>query len=177
MTVFPFQDAVAIDTNVFEHLLNPEHNADKHIGRLLGYLQSNKTSLMVDNRGRITGEYSVHIMPIIKNAKETGNEVYLLRYWIAKENQLCTTVELQDELMKEIKRVVKEPNELADQTFVYVAFKRGRGLISNDRKHIVDGPPRENKQGRRADRLLRETKRVRPDGAEILTSQEAHARI
>ena len=39
MTIGPFEDCVAIDTNVFEHLLNPEMNPGSHINELLAYLQ------------------------------------------------------------------------------------------------------------------------------------------
>ena len=52
MTDCPFQDSVAIDTNVFMHLLNPEQNPDGHIHRLLGFLIEQQTGLLTDEQGR-----------------------------------------------------------------------------------------------------------------------------
>jgi hypothetical protein len=77
--------------------------------------------------------------------------------------------------MKSIKSVIYESNKDADQTFVYVALKIGRVLISNDMGDIVRG--RGEAQTWRRDRLLRDTEGLRPEGADILTSQEAHGMI
>ena len=38
MTQLLTRNEVAIDTNVFQHLLNPQNNVDSHINRLLEYL-------------------------------------------------------------------------------------------------------------------------------------------
>jgi hypothetical protein len=57
--------------------------------------------------------------------------------------------------MKSIKSVIYESNKDADQTFVYVALKIGRVLISNDMGDIVRG--RGEAQTWRRDRLLRDT--------------------
>ena len=67
------------------------------------------------------------------------------------------------------------PGKEADRTFVYVAFKVGRALISNDMRDIVRGTASE--QPHRRVRLLAITCGIRPTGASILTSQEAHSRI
>ncbi len=61
MTDSPFQDAVAIDTNVFIHLLNPQENVESHINELLKNLQLAQVSLIVDESGRILGEYNNQI--------------------------------------------------------------------------------------------------------------------
>ena len=47
MTTLEFQDAVAIDTNVFVHLKNPEQNPDRHIHRFLGVLVEQGVELLV----------------------------------------------------------------------------------------------------------------------------------
>ena len=63
MTVFA--KSVAIDTNVFLHLLNPQKNTCSHINGLLEALQARDTVLLVDDRQRIQGEYSNQISPTI----------------------------------------------------------------------------------------------------------------
>ena len=82
MTSSPFQDAVAIDTNVFMHLLNPHENVGSHINKLLEYLQAQDAHLIIDSNNRILGEYNHHIAPIIVKNDDTRNEIYILRYWI-----------------------------------------------------------------------------------------------
>ena len=39
MITAPFGDCVAIDTNVWVHLLNPQDNVNSHIDRLLDYIR------------------------------------------------------------------------------------------------------------------------------------------
>ena len=175
MTTSPFQDAVAIDTNVFEHILNPQENGGYHINGLLSHLQEHKARLIVDAGNRIFGEYRHRIAPIIQRSDDTGNEIYLLRYWLLDAPRLTIAVVGNDELMTAIRKVIIEVQEAVDRIFVYVAFKQGRVLVSNDRMNIVLGPNSESTQ--RRDRLLGDTKRFRPRDAAILTSQEAHATI
>ena len=79
--------------------------------------------------------------------------------------------------MKAIRKVIIEKSEALDCIFVYVALSQGTVLISNDEVHIVIGPERERGDPTRRQRLLRNSKKLRPQGAEILTSQEAHDRI
>ena len=177
MTIDPFRDAVAIDTNVFKHVLNPQKNSCFHINRLLNYLQMNNVTLIVDSGGKILGEYKKEIIPIIQNADDVRDEIYILRYWMQIVNPVDIPVNANDNLMTRIMRVIHERSESVDRTFVYVAFKRGNLLISNDRNHIVVGHQGETRQGERRQRLRRETRRQRELGAGILTSEEAHAEI
>ncbi len=179
MTSNPFQDAVAIDTNVYEHILNPQQNVDYHISELLTYLQDQQLKLIVDDDGRIFGEYLNQLEQLISQSDDVKDEILILRYWILLAPRISVEVTLNDEMMNAIKNVITEVSENVDRIFVYVAFHQGRTLISNDQRHIVVGPPRERGQSERRVRLLRSTRRrrMRPDGADILTSQEAHAKI
>ena len=175
MTDSPFKDAVAIDTNVFEHILNPQENVNNHISELLIHLQERNTYLIVDDGNRIYGEYDNKLTPMIENADDIGPELYLLRYWFLDAPRKDVNVTLNDNMMTAIRNVIIELSENVDRIFVYVAFKQGNVLISNDLTHIVVGPTREANQGARRHRLL--TRRMRRSGADILTSREAHAKI
>ena len=172
-----FEDYVAIDTNVFLHLLNPQRNIDSHITTLLSHLQTRGAIHLVDEGGRIQGEYLNQIDRILKRSDELGIEGDILRYWMTEAVPQRVQVGLQDDLMQAIRRVIIELPEQVDRIFVYVAFQTGRVLISNDEMHIVRGPEIEIRQSHRRDRLVRNTRRLRPNGADILTSLEAHARI
>ena len=77
MTGKPFGECVAIDTNVFLHLRNPQENTNSHINDLLKYLQANKTNLVVDDKRRILNEYNNQIAPMITNADERLDEIYV----------------------------------------------------------------------------------------------------
>lgn len=175
MTDSPFQDAVAIDTNVFIHLLNPQENAESHINELLKKLQMAQVSLIVDESGRVSGEYRNRIEPIIRESDDTRDEIYILRYWILNCPRLATKLVLNDALMTAIRDVIVELDQAVDRILVYVALRQGKVLISNDRMNIVLGPPSESTERRR--RLLRNTRHFRSGDADILTSLEAYARI
>ena len=178
MTNTPFKDSVAIDTNVFIHLLNPCKNTDSHISALLRYLQIQAVALIVDDGNRISNEYETRIIPAIKTSDERDNERYLLNYWFGQWNNAerhVVVVNRRDRLMVAIEKVISGRKQV-DRTFVYVAFKIGKVLISNDEKDIVRGPTRKRKLPSRRRRLLRKTKKLRPDGADIITSEKAHAK-
>ena len=183
MTVSPFEDYVAIDTNVFEHLLNPQRNTESHINELLSHLQEQEVSLVVDkgggmdNDGRILDEYHNRLEPILRNIDNSRAEMYILRYWTRYVDRISVTVNLTDTLMRAIRNVIPGNSEGVDRIFVYVSFSLGKILISNDETHIVIGAPGERNQPPRRDRLRRSTRRLRPDGADILTSKEAYDEI
>ena len=173
MTSFPLQDTVAIDTNVFEHLLNREINYDSHINRLLVHLFMEGSCLIVDKEGRIPNEYNHRLGRRIESLDEKGNERFILRYWMELAPRHMIQVSGRDNLMNAIRRVIIERPEATDRIFVYVAFKEGITLISNDVLHVVFGPDGESGQQPRRHRLLSGTRRWRPNGAAILTSKEA----
>ena len=175
MSDSPFHDAVAIDTNVFIHLLNPQENVDSHINNLLKDLQMLQVNLIVDESSRIQREYRNQIEPIIRKSDDIRDEIYILRYWLLQCPRLTTELVLNDALMTAIKGVIVELDQNVDRILVYVALRQGKALISNDRMNIVVGPPSESSERRQ--RLLRSTQRFRTGDADILTSLEAHARI
>ena len=104
-----------------------------------------------------------------------AEETYLLQYFTDVNFQRKVAVDRQDRLMAAIRKVIFERDKNPDRAFVYVAFHEGKSLISNDRADIVCGPPSERRP--RRERLHRETRGLCPDGADILTSHEAHAAI
>ena len=170
-------ESVAIDTNVFEHLRNPQENPDQHIDGLLECLIRWQTELLVDDRNRITGEYNDRITQHLKDSDEIDNAATLLRYWFIYATHRQVELKLNDALMGSIKTVIHEPSNRTDTIFVYVAFKEGRILISNDKDDIVFGPSSEGGRSSRRTRLLNATKRRRPNGSDILTSTEASSHI
>ena len=177
MSIVESEDYIAIDTNVFLHLTNPQNNGDSHIDGLLKTLKELKVMLLVDDKDRLAGEYKLHLAPKIRNADETDNKILILRYWFIYALRHKVDLELQDRLMQTIRGVIHELPKNADRIFVYVAFKEGKILISNDKHDIVCGPVRERRQGPRRTRLLNATRNHRPNGADILTSREASSTI
>ena len=177
MTESLFQDAVAIDTNVFEHLLNQQNNVGRHIDALLAHLQELGVSLLMDDKNRIGGEYDHHIRPMFQKADDERTELLVLRYWILFAPRIPVAVNGTDNLMNIIKGVIVEPQEAVDRIFTYVALTKGKLLVSNDKEHIVFGPSHESRLQPRRHRMLRDSRRFRPRGAEIRTSLETHSAI
>ena len=173
MTNSPFQEAVAIDTNVFEHLLNPQNNTSGHIDILLQHLRQQSVALLVDDSGRISQEYNHRIGPMIQHTHDERGEKYTLRYWMRFAHRSQTTVDRSDKLMATIRSIISEPSTAVDRILVYVALSQGKILISNDKLHIICGPIGQRPQHQRRRRLLRKSRK----GADIITSQEACARI
>ena len=172
MTDAAFEDCIAIDTNVFIHLFDSTWNTDSHINKLLEHFQQQCIELIVDDRGRIAGEYDHQITPRIQSSDDTRNEIQMLRYWMLFAPRKKVRLDNRDRLMQAIRIVVIEPSENVDRIFVYVAFKAGKTLITNDLMHIVEGPDTERTP--RGQRLLRSTRRLRHRDADILTSREAY---
>ena len=50
------EDFIAIDTNVFEHLFNPEKNTDNHIWNLIERLYKDEIGLLIDGPRENTRE-------------------------------------------------------------------------------------------------------------------------
>ena len=173
MTGGPFQDAAGIDTNVFSHLLNPQNNPDGHINSLLTHLFEQQVALLVDDGGRITGEYERSITPLIQRLDEARNERQILRYWMTSAPSRKVEFSEGDALMAGIRQVISG-DAAVDRIFVYVAFKEGKVLISNDKGDIVFGSDRGRGYVPRRERLLQITQDCRPPGADILTAREAY---
>ena len=171
-------NTIAIDTNVFMHLLDKDENTNAHINSLLGALIQRQYKLLIDAGNKINGEYWSNVAPLLSRLSESSNERYLLGYFVRQEAKLPVTVEESDDLMRAIEGVVEGPGDTIDRTFVYVALHEGKKLVSNDHSDIVEGPPEEVVElGERRYRLLEATQNLRPDGAAILTSVEAADRF
>ena len=169
MNDFPFQHAVAIDTNVFEHLFNCQENTGHHINNLLLYLKSNDVKLLMDNELRILKEYKKIIEPRLSANSDHLNEIQVMRSWLIDNPPITVTVNNLDELMSAIKSVITGHNQTTDRTFVYVAFSHGGDLISNDEQDII----------RNRGKLKRKARRVCPASrkSKILNSTEAYNQI
>lgn len=176
MTATTPVDSIAIDTNVFEHLLNPQENVCGHIDVVLKYLEDCNATLISDSKGRIEGEYDNRLGRLIECAPE-GPQRQILEYWINVCHRYKVDLKFDDQLMGGIESVIREPKETVDRIFVYVAFKSGRHLITNDRLHIVDGP--EKKKGHRRAKLLKILKKRGRNirAVDILTSCEAYTKF
>lgn len=162
-------DFVAIDVNVFEHLLNPAENIDGHITDIVGWVLLNGVAILVDSRRRIEGEYANRLVPYLQGARHKSERVLLERL-LRRPKYKRVQVDAKDALMTGINNLVSVASHKSntDRYYVYVAFKAGRVLITNDKADILDN--------RR--QLKRQTKRWRAKQQEdILSSREAYAKL
>ncbi|MDE0119053.1 MAG: hypothetical protein OXM55_03485 [Bdellovibrionales bacterium] len=173
-------DWIAVDTNVIQHLMDPEKNTCCHIHKLLERFIKDEISLLVDDKQKITSQYSVKLQEYFKN-KQERKEFKLLKsffeYCLVNRKEEVP-VNLSDNLMTAINKIVPE-HKGADRFFVYVAFKKSRVLVTNDQKDIIDEG---NKRGERRKKLLKSTKKYRPSDkqgkkSDILTSKEAYNKL
>ena len=162
----PFRHAVAIDTNVFEHLFFPQKNTDRHINRLLQHIHEHSAKLLVDEKSRILREY----LRILENRTiQTSvhlNETQLLRALIRDNPSIKVAVNDLDELMAAIESVIEGHRQKTDRTFVYIAFSYGGDLISNDEGDIVSNRSQLKRKARHVC--------VNSRNSRILNSQEAY---
>ena len=163
------KDCIAIDTNVFSDITNRTKNTNNHINTLLRTLMDEGAHLLVDSDNVIVNEYNRHLLKedFLKKYVDS-DEVYLLVYWM-KEAPYQKIAVNDDELLAAIKKVIHEKNEHTDRILVYIAFIRGKVLISNDKRHITG-------EQRRAD-LLNSTTGIRAEGGNVMTSEQAYAVI
>ena len=125
--------------------MNPQNNVESHIFTLLDYIRRMQIQLITDDKGIIGREYRRSVYPRYSGLDETRNERYLLRYCLNAPRRIVE-LDALDDLMKAIESVINEPGKDADRTFVYVAFKIGRILITNDMRDIVTGTASESPQ-------------------------------
>ncbi len=167
-------DFIAIDTNVFEHLLNPQNNTNNHISKLFIKLMDDKITLLVDDKDRIVNEYSQKIERILDEKDEMGDAVKILgtTYLYFMDHKQPVPVVSHDSLMTAIKSIIKKKKKssVTDRFFVYVAFKSDRILITNDKKDMID---ERNQKGKRKQKLLKMAKKQSLKRADILTSESA----
>ena len=157
----------AIDTNLFEHLLNPQENVYAHIDRLLQKMRDIGVMLIIDDKRRILAEYNDRTVPLFKNQGTDSSKRFLIQYWTQECKKYHVPVEHSSELMKKIKKVLPQ-GEGTDAVFVFVVFRCGGTLLTNDRDDIIDEG---SKQDARRRKLLKI--RERDMNSEILTSKEA----
>lgn len=171
-------DHIAIDTNIFEHLLNPAVNTADHIGRLLSTLRNDAIGLITDAGRRINAEYqrrfSMH-----KNIRNQDH-LYTLKYWSNPDRiKLEVDVNQQDSLMTAIRRIIPDRNRgktscAIDRLFVYVAIDSDRVLVTNDRRDIRG---EKTARGDRRTQLLKKARQMRKRNAAIYDSQEACGKL
>lgn len=142
--------------------MNPQNNVDRHIGVLLKRLIQDSIRLLVDDQKVIGRECEYQILRKVENMEEGMAERFLLLYWLNPDNHKKVVVDMTDELMSAITEVIPV-RKGADRFYIYVAFKKKRILVTNDRKDIL------NQRGRMTN--------IRPQGADILDSQEAQDRL
>lgn len=164
------KDFIAIDTNVFGHLTSNRYNADRHIHELLRVSseEKGKIALLVDTGREILEEYKTHLQPKRLEAKERWDEAQILKYWMFHAPTKKIVVDKSGLLWKAILEAIPEQEEETDRIFVYVAFKKGRILISNDRKHIVN---------RRPKLMVCRKNGYCGSGADVMCSREAYGKI
>ena len=157
-------NCVAIDTNVFGQLGDCPENTGKHINNLLQFLMKRRTSLLVDEEGKIVKEYNYHLnKPKFKKKYDKKDEVHIMGYWINPDIRKKVSV-VKNGLWTNIEGVILEPQEEVDRILVYIAFISKRVLISNDYAHIT------NRRGQ----LQSVVENLQLAGADVLTSSDAH---
>ena len=171
-------DYIAIDTNIFEHLLNPAINADDHIGRLLSALRDDDIGLIIDAGRRISAEYR-HRFSMHKNVPNQDH-LYTLKYWSNPARiKLEVSVSPQDSLMTTIKRIIPDRDRgkiscAIDRLFVYVTIQSDRVLVTNDRRDIHG---EKTARGDKRTQLLKKAKQMRKRNTAIYDSREACNRL
>lgn len=185
----------AIDVNIVRHLfvgietgkpINSKiSNTDSHITRLFSnliYLEDIFTEgvkLLVDSNDEILKEYERMIIDqeYRLSSKFSANEVEVrhLQWFTAKlrlNSFVIIDVNYSDSLLKDIMRLgvplelYENPNEV-DALLVYVAFKEGKWLLTNDYKDMIDGYKPHSGQRRKQLMALK----ARHPEARILTSR------
>lgn len=157
----------AIDTNIFVHLLNPQENVYGHIDILLQKMRDIGVILIIDTKGRILDEYANRTTQLVMNQPTDSSKRLLIQYWTQYRQTCQVPVEHSSELMQKIKNVLPQ-GEGTDAVFVFVVFRCGGTLLTNDRDDIIDEG---NKPYARRKKLLRI--KERDVNSEILTSKEA----
>lgn len=154
---------VAIDTNVFLHLLNPAHNGDSHIDQLLSHLAKHAFKLCVDSTDKIAKEYYEHLDSLLRRQDDTDLKLYILRFWMDGSIRDPIDVDARDQLMSRIREVIPGNRQQVDRAFVYVSYKGDCCLVTNCNAHILS----------RTTNLKKRTKKLRGKRSIILDSREA----
>ena len=180
-------DFIAIDTNIFERLLN-RGGTDEELRTyteiyilLLELLSCNlHIKLLVDDEGKIDDEYDKHlcrrICQLDNPPQEDDDERTILTKWMEREPRQIEVgydklkIKIKNTLLQ--KQSNKEKVSGTDINFVYIAFKTGRLLITNDRRNIIDERKGDEKRRKELRNFSKTSGRVK--GSDILTSKEAY---
>lgn len=167
---------IVIDVNIFEYLFSGEDekhiNADKHITDILTDLLD--SCLLIDDKGKITSEYGSYLDRRIEQIlkKDEKDPVrQLFKHWMEKwvfgalGGIEKVNVNTEDKLMSDIKQIIHERMGM-DRYYVYVAFRKGTVLITND-LGIYD----------KRKILKRKTRNSRSRNADILSSKDMHKQL
>ncbi len=131
-------DRITIDTNVFQHLFNPEVNTERHIDDLLRDWMRERRGLCRDSGGRIFQEYRHILEPIIRSRSDDGSRLTLLRYWLAQAQAIEVDLDQGGELMSCVKKCLRRSRaESSDQVLAGVAIEADSNLVSNDKGHLI----------------------------------------
>jgi hypothetical protein len=148
-----------IDTNVFEHLLYDEKNLvlgdldtkteEKHINKLLKFLQRQGYKLCMDKQKRIKEEYKYRLGQRIKNSSDERDEILILRYWILLHDPHFIDTEINLSLDKILKTIILNDDdkpETTDCIFVHIAAMNRCNLVTNDSDYtLAEDPSSRNK--------------------------------
>lgn len=156
-------DSIAIDVNVFMHLIDTRIKGD-HIRVLLGQLTKDKILLLIDDMNKISNEYKKHILPLFQKMDEGYPNRILLARWFLPDNRRIVPVNMTGELMVAITNIIPSWKG-ADRFYAYVALHEGRVLVTDDTKDILS---------ERAKLLNIKVHPRIPRGAKILSPKQAH---
>lgn len=157
---------IAIDTNIFIHLVNfQNNNKDSHIDQLLLHLWKKKYRLAVDSTKKISDEYKDKIEAMMEGMSDTNLQLPILRYWMHPDLRTDVQLDPNDQLMSRIWRVINKADEHVDRAFVYVACRGNCMLVTNDDVHILS---------QRSD-LRSETRKLRGSDTDFVNSRTAVA--
>ena len=167
-------DYIVIDTNIFIGLFNPQENKDDHIEILLNTLQEDCICLIVDEGGKIWGEYTTSIVNQMANGQKNSGYNELIRAWI-NPDRCKKIVPVDANAMNSIKEIIGI-NKTKDATFVCVTMVSDKTLITNDRADIID---RGTRSCHTRNELLKLAKRkpYRRRSFRIWDSKEAHGKL
>ena len=132
-------------------MLNPQENVCGHIDILLQNMRDIGVILILDSKHRISAEYNDRTVPLFKNQRTDSSKRFLIQYWTQDCKQYRVHVEHSSELMQKIKRSLPQ-GEGTDAVFVFVVFRCGGTLLTNDRDDIIDEG---SKRNARRTKLLR----------------------
>ena len=168
-------DCIAVDTNVFKNLLNPKYNKNNHIRKIFECFIKDKISLLVDSTNKITTEYSKSLSTYIKKATHDDNRIVLYNFYNSRK--IKVPVDLSDDLMDCITQTVPK-DKGTDRFFVYVAFKKGKILITNNTQDMILGKHKKDRTDEKRRMLLKCCQiNKKYKGANILTSKEVSHKL